>query len=215
MRVPSNSCPRQVCCGSALRGFERQSLWKHSLWLLRTVCHQCATNSFRCRERDSSSVLVACGMKHRLAFSASTRNHRARELDPISCSSTLSACSEVALWSRTLDLLWGNLASNSCEADSVCYNAAMASCSGRWVQAVSLLNCRNSGLQCTPISFNTSISSCADCLQWSWALFLLDDLSRATLPQDVLSLEAVVDACRSREQFFLIPSLLRRLKWSP
>ena len=145
----------------------------------------------------------------------STRNHRARELDPVSCSSTLSACSEVALWSRTLDLLWGNLASSSCEVDSVCYNAAMAACSGRWVEALSLLNRRNSGIQCTSISFNTSISSCSACLQWSWALFLLDDLSRAMLPQDVLSLEAVVDACRSREQFFFIPSLLRRLKRSP
>eukprot|EP00439_Symbiodinium_sp_Y106_P032162 s3992_g3.t2 len=51
----------QVCSGAALRGFERQSLWQRSLWLL--------------------------------------RNHRARELDPVSCSSTLSACSEVALWS--------------------------------------------------------------------------------------------------------------------
>ena len=111
-----------------------------------------------------------------------------------------------------MNLLWNGAALHGCKVDVVCYNAAMAACHGKWVQAVALLHCLDGNLASTRISFNTGISACCGCWQWSHALSLLDDMQLARLQQDVLILEAVVIACRSSNKFLPILDLLQRLK---
>ena len=132
--------------------------------------------------------------------------------DPISCSAALNACSEMAEWVRAMDMLWKGIVLYSCEVDVVCCNAAIATCSDSWTQAMALLSFLDANLQPTPISFNAGIAACAGCSQWSQAMGLLHAMQGAGWRQDILNLEAVVNSCATCGQFAPIPGLLRRLK---
>ncbi|CAE8722772.1 unnamed protein product [Polarella glacialis] len=130
--------------------------------------------------------------------------------DIVACNAGMSACGSSRRWELSLGLL-GEARRQDLRPDLVSCGAAISAAGaggGQWEKVLLLWQSlsrphgrddlqrqslhRQGRLQ---VALNAALSSCEAVGEWAWALFLLREAQRGSLPPDVVSFAAVVSAC--------------------
>ncbi|CAE8586321.1 unnamed protein product [Polarella glacialis] len=211
-------------CRSIIFACERADAWHAALALLSRAR---ATVGFEPDAASVSAAISACGGKQQakaglwqrvLNLLQGTCAWRL-ELDVVTSSAAVSACSQAGKWQTSLVCArWA--ASEGIRGDVVFCNAVLTACSraGEWQRAFSLL--RNFGIstagQESPrldlVSFNAAASACERSGEWRLALALYSELPTQGLSPGEFTLSTCISACARRARWQLALGLLRCAK---
>ena len=191
-----------ITFGGSIRACVRGGQWERGLMFFEQ-CDHAVQNNVISSNAAISSCVTAChqGALWQTAVLHLEALHRCMQHPTVvSFNTAMSACGQVLKWKEPLVIL-ANIFSRKAEVDQVTYNALIEATGAakQWHKTMLFLDQLTRFTQLklcnvAPWSFFAAISACAKCVQWSWALFILDQAEQLHGAQVLDAYEAVLGA---------------------